>query len=114
MKTQKFCAVRQASGEEYRDYPVCVEGLSRDCEFGSRKNAEADEILTTTRQRFCLHLAVIGLRDPELRKRIMAKTDLTWTALKISLNTLTRASESDHKLRKATATADVTVKQEPQ
>ena len=69
--------------------------------------------MTTTKQRFCLHLAVIGLRDPELRKRMMAKTDLTWSMLKTSLNALTRASESDHKLSKATAAADVTVKQEP-
>ena len=70
--------------------------------------------MTTTKQRFCLHLAVIGLRDPELRKRMMSKTDLTWDMLKTSLNALTRASESDHKLSKAAAAADVTVKQEPQ
>ena len=76
MKTQKFCAVRQAAEEEYRDYLVCVEGL---CDFGSSENTEANEILTTTRQRFCLHLAVIGLRDPELRKRMMSKTVLGYT-----------------------------------
>ena len=29
VKTQKFCAVRQAAGEEYRNYLVRVEGLSR-------------------------------------------------------------------------------------
>ena len=75
--------------------------------------AEVNGILTTTGQRFCLHLAVIGLRDPELRKRMMAKTDLTWSTLKTSLNALTRTSESDHKLSKATAAADVTVRQEP-
>ena len=33
--------------------------------------------------------------------------------LKTTLNALTRASESDHKLSKAAAAADVTVKQEP-
>ena len=76
VKTQKFCAVRQAAGEKYRDYVVRVEGLSRGCDFGFSKYAEADEILTTTRQRFCLHMAVIGLRDPELRKQIKTKTDL--------------------------------------
>ena len=45
---------------------VRVEGISRDRELGSSKNARANEILTTTRQRFCLNLAVIGLRDSEL------------------------------------------------
>ena len=44
---------------------------------------------------------------------MMSKTDLTWDMLKTSLNALTRASESDHKLSKAAAAADVTVKQEP-
>ena len=44
---------------------------------------------------------------------MMSKTDLTWDMLKTSLNALTRASESDHKLSKAVAAADVTVKQEP-
>ena len=68
VKTQTFCAVRQAAGEEYRNYLVRVEGLSRDCDFGSSENAEADEILSTTRQRFCLNLSVIGLRDSELHK----------------------------------------------
>ena len=62
VKTQKFRAVRQAAGEEHRDYLVRVQGLSRDCDFGSSKNAEADEILTTTRQRFCLYFAVIGVK----------------------------------------------------
>ena len=45
---------------------VRVEGISRDRELGSSKNARANKILTTTRQRFCLNLAVIGLRDSEL------------------------------------------------
>ena len=44
---------------------------------------------------------------------MMAKTDLTCSSLKTSLNTLTRASESGHKLIKAAAAADVTVKREP-
>ena len=69
--------------------------------------------MTTTRQRFCLHLAVIGVKDPELCKRMMSKTDSTWDTLKTSLNALTRASELDHKLSKSAAAADVTVKQEP-
>ena len=30
VKTQKFWAPKQAAGEKYRDYLVCVEGLSRD------------------------------------------------------------------------------------
>ena len=85
VKTQKFCAVRQAAVEEYRNYLVRAEGFSRDYEFGSSENAEADEILTTTRQRFCLHLKVIRLRNSELRKRMMAKTDLTWSTLGTSL-----------------------------
>ena len=58
-------------------------------------------------------MAVIGLKDPELRKQMMSKTYLTWGTLKTSLNALTRASESDHKLSKAAAAADFTVKQEP-
>ena len=87
--------------------------VSAETEFGSSENAVASEISTITRQWFCLHLAVIGLRDPELRKRMIAKTDLTWDMLKTSLNALTKASESDHKLSKAAAAADVTVKQEP-
>ena len=103
VKTQKLCAVRQAAQEGYEYYLVRVESLSRDCKCGSSKDAEANKILTSTRQRFCLHLAVIGLRDPELRKRMKAKSDLTWSALKTSFNALTRTSESDHKLSKATA-----------
>ena len=43
----------------------------------------------------------------------MAKTHLTWTALKTFLNVLTRASELDRKLSKATIIADITVRQEP-
>ena len=105
VKTQKFCAMRQAAEEEqeYRDYLVRVESLRRVCEFGSSENAEVNKILTTTKQRFCLHFAVVGLRDPELRKRIIAKTDLTWTALKTSPKALTSTSELDHQLSRATA-----------
>ena len=66
MKTQKFCALRQEAGEEYRDYLVRVESLSRDCKFSSSNNAEANEILNTTRQQFCLPLAVIGIKRPRV------------------------------------------------
>ena len=69
--------MRQAAGEEYSDYLVCVEGLSRDCKFGSSKNVQANEILTTSKQQFCLYLAVIGLRNPVLCMRMIAKTDLS-------------------------------------
>ena len=92
VKAPKFCAVRQATGEE--DYVVGVEGLSRDCEFGSSKNTESNKILTAARQRFCVHLAGVRLTDPKLRKRMTTKTILTWTALKTALYALTRAIES--------------------
>ena len=105
--------MRQAAGNKYRNYLVRVEGISIDCKFGFSENVKANDILTTTRQQFCLHLKVTGLRNPKLHKRMMAKTNLILTALKAPLIAMTRASESDYKLCKATTTADVTVKQEP-
>ena len=57
-------------------------------------------------------VSIIVVKDPELRKRIIPKTDLTWTALETYPNTLIRACELDHNLCTTTASADTTVKQE--
>lgn len=95
VKTQKFVTVHQGASEDFRDYLVRVERLSRDGQFARTNNAEANEVLERERLRFCLVLAINGLRDPKLRTDLMAREDMTeWAVLKNALTARSVARDS--------------------
>ena len=76
-KTEKFFLVCQLAREYNRNYPASVEQLSHDADF--------DDV-DALRRRYCLVLAINGLRDTKLRMELMAKHGLDWEELKRHLN----------------------------
>ena len=94
VKMQKLVTARQAIGEDHRDYLLRIERLSRETASTDSNNHEAREAVRIVRERFCLTLAVNGLRDNALRNELMSTLDLTWANLYTRLAACSRARES--------------------
>ncbi len=91
VKTQKFVTVKQLASEDERDYLHRVERLSRYCEFGVSAEPQVAAQIETTRQRFCVVLAILGLTDDKVKTELLARTDLTWAQLRELLDARARA-----------------------
>lgn len=86
VRVKKFITVRQNTGENERDYLLRVEHLSRDGGFGNDNEV---------RQNYAVVLAVLGLKDANLRKELMQLDDLTWERLSQALKARNKARESE-------------------
>ena len=98
VRAQKFVTVKQLPSEDARDYLKRVERLSRDLEFFKSDDDDKMEALQTARTNLALVLAVNGLRDNNLCRELIAKSDLDWETLTNELRSRSTAQESVDKL----------------
>lgn len=110
VRVKKFVTVKQAAGENERDYLLRIERLSRDSGFSvAGVNADIKRNLDTVRQNYSVVLAVLGLRDANLRTELMQRNDLTWDNLSVLLKARNTAIESEAVL---SGSLDKAIKQE--
>ena len=103
VKTARFTSVRQGAGEDPRDYLKRVESLSRDLGF---LNMDPENI----RMLLALSVAVNGLRDKNLCKELISKTDLTWDRLGEIIRGKLAVQESMEQLEGDLSSAGMTVR----
>jgi hypothetical protein len=78
IRTQKFVTARQVVDERSREYLMRVEKLSRGVGFLTSNDDAVRAAQEEIRSRFAMTLAVNGLRDGSMRRKLMQTPDLTW------------------------------------